>query len=103
MHALTSLNKGDEKCSLSNFPYRVPPERSSESQLVKRQALSASLLDPSSRPLCESQSCYLHRRNFIHSNIIGNCSNDDSNLVLLLDQGKNKYINQHRENDSEGH
>lgn len=63
--------------------YRVLAKRGPESQLVKSQALSTSLLNPSPGGFSEPQSGHFQSRDFINSNVVCHSPDDHSDLTIL--------------------
>ncbi len=64
--------------------YRVLPKRSTESKLVEGEALAASIDNPCPSRLREPQGSNLHFRNLLDPLVISDCTNNHSNVVLLL-------------------
>jgi len=62
---------------------RVLAQRRTERQVVKGEALAASIHDPGPRRLSEPERSHLHRRHLVDPLVVGHGAHDHSNLVLL--------------------
>ena len=76
LHSLASIAVSLEQNS-------VRTSGSTQSELVQSDALASSLHDASTSCLSEVQSAHLQSRNIAHTDVVGNCANHHSNLVLL--------------------
>jgi len=71
--------------------------RRHHSQLIESQALSASLLDTRTSSFGETQSAHLHGRQiFDHTEIVGDGSRDNGDLIRLLGHVAGQVVNGHR-------
>jgi len=97
------VNKDNPNCNSECSPlhnwqkgkkqaYRVLTKRSTKSKLVKSQAFSTCLLNPSTSSFGEPQGSNLESRDLINPNIISYSPNNNGNLVFLIDKTNNIII-----------
>ena len=83
--------------------HSVRASRSTKSQLVERQALTASLHDARARTLCEAQSAHLQRGNLQQTDVVRDRAHNHSDLALSALHVSSQRTQTHRRTVGSAH